>query len=126
MNQYSNFDLIVAGLNYLSRINIMTTVIGTPNKNNEILQNNNVKNKKHSINKFLLSSLFWGVKLLLLPLILLISGVVSKVCSYVFMCSLLMSIAYYSTSGVTKHFLIMIFIMFISVIVKGICNKKGR
>ena len=104
----------------------MTTVIDTSNKNNEILQSNIVKDKKYSISKFILSSIFWGIKLLLLPFILLMSGVISKVCSYVFMCSLLMSIAYYSTSGATKHFLIMIFIMLISVIVKGICNKKGR
>lgn len=104
----------------------MTTIIDTSDKNNETLKSNIVKDKKKGISKFILSTLFWGVKLLLLPCILLISGVVSKVCSYVFMCSLLMSIAYYSTSGVTKHFLIMIFIMFISVIVKGTCNKKGR
>ncbi|KAB1469242.1 hypothetical protein FZI27_20175 [Cronobacter sakazakii] len=82
--------------------------------------------KKKNLALKVLAFLAEAVIILLSPFTALVMYFFNKISTLMVASSLIMVITFYQTSGVTKYFFMSLAYMFVAVLIKMICNKKGR
>ncbi|TCD10932.1 hypothetical protein E0D81_22145 [Lelliottia amnigena] len=60
------------------------------------------------------------------PFLSLALHLLNKVSTLLIVSSVLMTVVFYQTSGVTKYFYMALAYLAVSVLIKMLCNKKGR
>ena len=79
-------------------------------------------NKKATVIAFFIEA----VKIILSPFVSVLFYFLNKVSTLLVVSAVLMATVFYQQGGVTKYFLIAIAYLFVAVLIKMICNKKGR
>lgn len=107
----------------------MNNIVSFPgNANTTTMAQNSVTKKNLAKNLAKKVAMFFVevVMIVASPFLSIALHLLNKVSTLLIVSSVLMAVVFYQTSGVTKYFYMALAYLAVSVLIKMLCNKKGR